>query len=60
MGAFRFVDDSILKVPIDLKQSTEELIRLEIDANRSFRPNDQVSNGDERELALKLIGIRWS
>jgi len=60
LGVFRFDDDSTLRIPIDLKQITRELIRLEIDANRSFTPNEQVSNGDERELALKLIGIRWS
>lgn len=60
IGVFRFEDDSTLRVTIDLKHGIGELIRLEIDSNQSFKPNKQVQNGDERELAIKLVGINWN
>ncbi len=58
-GDFRFTGKSSLRIPIDLKESAEELVQLEIDSNYWFRPNDRDSNGDERELAIKLTGICW-
>jgi hypothetical protein len=58
-GDFRFTGKSSLRIPIDLKESAEELVQLEIDSNYWFRPNDRDSNGDERELAIKLAGICW-
>ncbi len=59
MGSFRFEDDISLDVPINLPRNSGDLVRLEIDVNRTFRPSEYDSNGDDRDLAIKLAGIRW-
>jgi hypothetical protein len=42
-----------------LPERSAGLIQLKIDVNRSFRPNDHDVNGDETEVAIKLLGIKW-
>jgi len=59
LADFRFAGNSSLRIPITLKESSEELVQLKIDSNYWFRPNDRTDNGDERELAVKLAGIYW-
>jgi len=59
LGTFRFEDDATLIIPISLPGNPGELFRLGIDVNRSFRPSEHDSNGDDRDLAIKLVGIRW-
>jgi hypothetical protein len=59
LADFRFAGNSSLRIPIALKESSEELVQLKIDSNYWFIPNDRTDNGDERELAVKLAGIYW-
>jgi len=55
----RFGDEIGITVAVDLPESKDPLLLVEIESNQSFTPRDYGLSEDSRELSLKLKSLRW-